>query len=438
MLFWIEKTAKEHKVLLSMAFLCLFIYTMLRFLSGGIYYPLKHMPNMAQVEEEISPLVRFLSGGQFVFDNTRQYGPFFIFLITPFMILYRYPAIFEIALLLFEYFFASLSFYICYKSIFPIEAFNTKSEKRIVFWSLLFLWVNFVPLICIIAAKNVEVWELFLICFGFLMYKERKFSWAGFSFAAATLIKLLPALFIFYYFFKKRKIFLYSVLWIIIIIAAAHFVYGPNIGLLYLPFLFSRPFGSQTFAAAHCENTAIKGLIYKVAAGFKSNTAYLFPSSPEAERVAFLATTIIQIGMLIYLASTALRKKCSADETLVQFSIVSVFMILLAPVATFEYNTLLLFAYSAGMYFIFYRNLPKYLLALYGLSYLLVGVFFPLSLVTRLLPFKVINIYFGNTFFTMEESYKAYCMPLLGVVFLAIFFIIIWHNSKILKTMSHE
>lgn len=89
-----------------------------------------------------------------------------------------------------------------------------------------------------------------------------------------------------------------------------------------------------------------------------------------------------------------------------------------------------------GRYFIFYKNLPKYLLKSYGLSYFLVGVFFPLPLISRILPFKEINIYLGNTMFTMGESYKAYCMPLLGVILLALFFIILWHNRKILETSN--
>ncbi len=432
MLSWFARTRGKHKKLLFIVFLSIFLYTIIHFLYSGIYYPIKHN-SLGQIQEEIAPLVKFLHGGKFIFDNPRQYGPFFIFVITPFMIFYKYPVIFANMLLLFAYFLAALSFYICYKYIFLSPASKTNSEKRIVFWSLLFLWLNFSPLLYIVVVKNVEIWELFLICFGFLMYTKRRYSWVGFSFAAATLIKMLPALFIFYYFFKERRVFLYSILWMVIIMLLAHFAYGPSIGLFYFPFLLSRPLGSQTWAVSFFENNSLKGFIYKFAASFKSNGSYQFSITPEAEKIAFLVTTVIQLVALSYLVLTAIRKNCSRDETLLQFSIVSVFMILLAPIAAFEYTTLLLFAYSVGMYFIFYRSLPKYLFVFYGLSYFLVGNFIPLSLIVKLFPFRAINVYLGNTIFVMAESYKAYCMPFLGVILLAIFFIILWHNHKILK-----
>lgn len=433
MLLWIARTRGKHKKLLFIVFLSVFLYTIIHFLYSGIYYPIKYS-NLGQIQEEIAPLVKFLHGDKFIFDNPRQYGPFFIFVITPFMILYNYPVIFEYMLLLFAYFLAALSFYICYKYIFLSPSSKTNSEKRMFFWLLLFLWLNFSPLLSIMAVKNVEIWELFLICFGFLMYTKRRYSWVGFSFAAATLTKMLPALFIFYFLFKERKVFLYSILWMVIIMGLAHFTYGPSIGLLYFPFFLSAGLGSQTFAVSIFENVSLKGFIYKLAASFKSSDGgYWFPSTPEAEQVAFLFTTVVLLVAIFYLILTAIRKNCSRDEVLLQFSIVSVFMILMAPIASHEFFALLLFAYSAGMYFIFYKNIPKYLFIFYGLSCLLVGNILPLSLIVKVFPFKTMNIYLGNTMLQMSESYKAYCIPLLGVILLAIFFLVLWHKREILK-----
>ena len=432
MLSWIARARSKHKKLLFIAFLSVSLYTIIHFLYSGIYYPMHS--NLGQIQEEIVPLAKFLHGGEFVFDNPRQYGPFFIFVITPFMIFYKYPVIFENMLLLFAYFLAALSFYICYKYIFLSSTSKTNSDKRIFFWLLLFLWLNFSPLLSIMAVKNVEIWELFLICFGILMYTKRRYSWTGFSFAAATLTKMLPAIFIFYFLFKERKVFLYSILWMVIIMGLAHFTYGPSIGLLYFPFLLSSPLGSQTWAVGYFENVTLKGFIYKLAASFKSSDGGLwFPSTPEAEQVAFLITTVVQLVAIFYLILMAIRKNCSRDEVLLQFSIVSVFMFLMAPVATHEFGALLLFAYSAGMYFIFYKNIPKYLFIFYGLSCLLVGNILPLSLIVKVFPFKAMNIYLGNTIYQMSESYKAYCIPLLGVILLAIFYLILWHKREILK-----
>jgi len=436
MLSWIERTRGKHKKLFFIVFLFVFLYTILHFLYSGIYFPIKHI-KLGQIQEEIVPLVKFLQGDKFIFDNPRQYGPFFIFVITPFMIFYKSPVIFANMLLLFSYLLTALSFYICYTYIFISPDTKNNSEKRIVFWSLLFLWLNFSPLLYIITVKNVEIWELSLICFGFMMYTKRRYSWVGFSFAAATLIKMLPALFIYYYFFKERKVFLYSMLWMGIIMLLAHITYGPSIGLLYFPFLLSRPLGSQTWAVSFFENISLKGFIYKLASFFKSS-GYHFPSTPDAEQIAFLFTTFILLVAIIYLALTAIRKNCSRDEVLLQFAIVSTFMILLAPIAAWEYTTLLLFAYSAGLYFIFYKNIPRYLLIFFGLSYFMVGNFIPLSVIVKVFPFQTMNIYLGNTIFEMSESYKAYCVPLLGVILLAIFFIVLWHKRELLENTEYN
>lgn len=429
----IENVLKRHKILLGVIILCIFGYTIIHFFYGGVYCPFKYAPHIPQIEEEIVPLVKFLNGDKFIINNERQYGSFFILVMTPFMILYKSPIVFENALLLLQYVLVFLSFYICYKHIFPYAAFKSNAERRIVFWSLLILWLNFVPLLCTIVAKNVEVWELFLICLGYLMYKQRRYFLAGYSFAAATLIKLLPAIFIFYSFFKERKVFFYSLLWMFIIMISAHIIFGPSIGLMYLPFLLSRPFGSRTFAAAHFENNSIKGFIYKCASGFKSDSSYFFPCSPENEKIAFIITTMVQLLMLSYLIIMSLKKNCSKDDTLLQFSIISVFMMLIAPIATFESNALLLFAYSAGLYFMLYKKLPAYLYVLFMLSYFLVGNFFPLTTVVKLFPFGMVNTYLGNERFTMDESYKAYCVPFFGVILLAVFFVTLWHKRNILK-----
>lgn len=424
-----HKIMAQRKKIICVILLCGVFYTAIHFLYSGLYFPVKYSVNIGQIREEVAALSEFLAGGKFVITNPRQYGPFFILLITPFMYFYNSQLVFSNMLLVLVYLFIFCSIWLCFKGVFA-EAAKTKEERNIVLFLLSILWLNFVPLLCILPTKSVESWELFFICLGFLTYIRHKYFWTGFSFAAATLIKLLPILFIIYFLFKERKVFLYSLLWMFIIMSATHFIYGPQIGLLYLPFLLTRPLGSQTFGASQFENTSIKGFVYKIASGFKVDPTYTFRLTPEAEKIAFIIATVIQILLFLYLIKTALRKNCSKEEVLVQFSLVSVFMMLLSPLSSFEYNTLLLFAYSAGLYLLFYTNLTKYLIGLYGVSYILVGNFFPQNLIVKFFPFEKINAYLGNSIFTPGESYRAYCLPLLGVILLAVFFIIIWHKLR--------
>ncbi len=426
----IESIKKVKKNRLKLIFAIIFLYTAIHFAYSGVYFPAVHAEKIGQVEEEIVPLAGFLNGGKFIFDNPRQYGPFFIMVMTPFMIFHADKTVFASALLAFGYLLTVLAFCICYKYIFQPDG---KEEKRIVFWLLLFLWANFAPLLYITTVRNIEIWELFLICLGFLMYAKRKYFWTGLSFAAAALTKMLPAIFIFYFLFKNRKVFFYSVLSILSIVVLANFIYGPNIGILYLPFLVTRAVGSKTWAVTFFENTSLKGFVYKLFGGFRTGSSYAFLLSPQGEKFAFIAVTIFQVLILSYLICMALKKNVGKEEEMVQFSLVSIAMIILAPIAALEYSTLLLFAYSAGLYLVLYKDLPKYMYLLYGLSYLLIGSFIPLSVLVKAFPFRAINAALGNTKFDMAESYKAYCIPLFGFILIALFFGLYraWNNKKL-------
>ena len=424
----IGRIKEVNRYLLYPLFTVLLLYTLIHFSYSGIYFPLVHGEKIGQIEEELVPLARFLKGGEFVFNNPRQYGPFFILAITPLMVFHNNGFNFATALLIVSYMLITLSFCICYRHIFQ---FRDKTEKTLTFWICLFLWLNFSPLLYIITVRNVEVWELFLICLGFLAYIKRRYFITGFSFAAATLTKMLPGIYIFYYFFKHKKTFFYSLLGLGIITALAHVIFGPSIGSGYIPFLLTRPFGSRTWAVTFFENTSLKGFIYKLFGGFKTDSfGYNFLISPEAEKAAFIAITVLQAVILFYLARMALKKDGSKEGLIIQLSLVSIAMVILSPISAFEYGTLLLFAYSAGIYFILYREIPKYMYAIYGISYLLVGNFFPVSMFARIFPLKTLNSLLGNTRFDLAESYKAYCIPLVGFLLLAVFFVLLLRNKK--------
>ncbi|MDD5097237.1 MAG: glycosyltransferase family 87 protein [Candidatus Omnitrophica bacterium] len=409
----------------------LILYTAAHFFYSGIYSAV-FTGSPGQIIQQIAPLEKFLQSGEFVIDNPRQYGPFFILLISPFMFFYSNKFIFSIALLIFSYFLVIFAFYFCFRSVFRS---GKDIQRKVSFWMLLFLWLNFSPLLYILNVRNVEIWELFLICLGFFTYINRKYFAAGFSFAAATLTKMLPAIFIFYFFFKNKKVFYYSIFGLLSIMVLSNLIFGSQIGLLYLPFLLSRPFGSRTWCVTHFENVSLKGFIYKLFGGFRENN-YFFLISPGAEKIAFIAITVVQIIVIYWLIRMALEKKTSGEDAMIQFSFVSIIMIAMSPMSAFEYSTLLLLAYSAGLYFVLFKNIPRYLYLIFGFSYFLVGNFLPLNLIVKLFPFRKINQILGNNGLDAAESYKAYCIPLIGIVLLGIFFINLWKNRELYKEQA--
>lgn len=426
----IERVKSVKTKYLILVFIILGLYTAAHFFYSGVYFPVKHRDKIAQMQEEVTPLANLFQGktSKFVSENPRQYGPFFILIITPFMVFYNNQNVFAMAILFFEYLIVALALFLSCKYLFK---FQDHKEKVIICSAIVLLWLNFSPLLYIITVSNVETWELLLIILGFMMYIKRRFFWTGFFFAAATLIKMLPAIFIFYFLFKNRKVFFYCLLNLFIIMFLAGLIFGNNIGLLYLPFLVTRPLGSGTWASAFFENISLKGFIYKLSAGFKANAwGYAFNLTPNAEQTAYIIITVLQLILLACIVWMALRKMNSEEGLMIEFSLVSLGMLIISPLAAYEYATLLLFAYSVGIYFIFKYHISWWACLLYGISYVLVGNFIPLSMLLKFIPIQAINTYFGNTKFDPAESYKAYCFPLLGFILLTIFFISLLKNKE--------
>src|SRR3989344_6411762 len=170
----------------------LLLYTTFNALFGLWYLPIKVYAGpekLGQIEEEIAPLRNWISNGTpIALTNPRQYGPVFMLILYPIVLLAPQYPLFEYVLYGIGIFCIICAFSITYRTLFP------KDPHRIALAILLILWFNFSSVYYILGTKNVETWELFLLSV-LLIALVRKFSWlAAIAVAAGTLIKLLTAI----------------------------------------------------------------------------------------------------------------------------------------------------------------------------------------------------------------------------------------------------
>ena len=156
----------------------LLLYSLVHFAESGVLVPLSR-PSLGQIEEEVSPLRRHLRDGLPVTtNNPRQYGPVFFFVMHPLLrVAADDPERLSRLLYGLQIVCLSLSFVFSWAAFGPVVA----PERRwIALGGLAVLWANFAPIYMILAVKNVETWELLLICAALLLrFSLRRVDAAG-------------------------------------------------------------------------------------------------------------------------------------------------------------------------------------------------------------------------------------------------------------------
>ena len=145
-------------------------------------------------------------------------------------------------------------------------------------------WSSAVPLLYVVAQHMVDAWQLAFLSASLFLFTapSRARTFAGLPLAAAVLTKLLPALLLVYLFVRSWRVALIGVLGIGLLLGIGHLLYGPLIGFGY-PFAVLA-MGGDTVArwSTHFENNSIRGLLFKVAAGFRlegDTTSYVLSPS---------------------------------------------------------------------------------------------------------------------------------------------------------------
>jgi hypothetical protein len=406
-------------------------YACARFVVSGVYMPLRDA-NVGQVEGAAAPLQRALQTGDPVdFSRPNRYGPIFFLVMGP--LLRRYgsePSRLAFSLYALQLAGVSAGLIFTWRSIREWFAAPTHGRGGVIggreaLSLLVCLWLTFAPLYYIMSTKNVETWELGLLATGLYAYLRGWKSVAGLCVAAAALTKVLPFFFLLYFLIRDRRTFLYTLGWAAGIMSVTHMLYGPQVGLLYLPSIASAALG-QTYALAWHENLSLKGLVIKVFGGWHVDRSYFTPLDATSLMIATAVGQVLQAAAVLWTGYLLFRGPGAIGDpsrrAAWEWALTIVMMLLVAPATAYEYMILALIAFSAvGALMLTDDRLrgDRRLVGLLVAALVLVGIVLPRQLFNRLLPLDWLNRMAGNMHLTPSEAYQAYGFPTLGLLCLA-------------------
>jgi hypothetical protein len=409
------------------------IYSIIHVIVSGIWFPLR-TPNVGQIVEELQPLYRLFTVGEATVDHPRQYGPVFLALFHPvyklnleeFTLLSWYGYALGVLAILIA-FFATLAAIRTW-----MEAKGaTLSGMMILAFSL--LWANFSPIYGVLTIKNIELWELALMAIGGAAILRGRRTLTGWSIAAASLVKMLPLVFVPYLFLRDRRTFAHTAIALAVLLTAAQAVYGTAMGWGYLPAIVRAAAGGDGYGnvvgLTWHENVSLRGVVLKsfgyleqperVAVNQPYTKGYYVRVAPALRPTAGRAALVVELIGGAWVVWTLWRRRHLAEpsRTFWDWALVGLMMLVLAPQISQDYMVLTLGAFSyvlAGC--MLYGTRAAWIE--FAIAVLLVGNILPRGLFARLVLIDPLMTWTGYTHLTRSEAYQYFCFPLLGLLVL--------------------
>jgi hypothetical protein len=410
------------------------VYSIVHFAMSGVAFALT-TPNVGQVVEELQPLYRLFTTGVATVDHPRQYGPVFLLLFHP---IYKLDLVDHTLLSRYAYALDLMAIVIGFIATWDgIRTWAASRGVRADGWWLLavgLLWANFSPLYGVLVIKNVELWELALIAVAGAALL-RGSSWlAGWSIAAAALVKMLPLVFIPYLLLRHRRAFVHSLVALSAILTISQSMYGTAMGYGYLPAIVKAAVGSDGYGnplgLIWHENVSLRGVVLKAFGYLEQpdrtaidplySRGFYVRLLPETQQLARgLALAVEAIGAL-WVAFTLLRRTTRKEpsRTFWDFALVGLMMLVLAPQISQDYMVLTLVAFSyvlAGC--MVFGTTATWIQ--FAVAVLLVGNILPRGLFSRLVLIDPMMTATGYEHLTRSEAYQYFGFPLLGLLVLA-------------------
>jgi hypothetical protein len=352
----------------------------------------------AWFDEELNPLVGLLTTGQPINQiDSRQYG------VVVFLV-------FDPAVRLLGADFVALATYAAWVALLTsvlalvLVARRYASDDPARLLILLVAWSSAVPLLYVVAQHMVDAWQLLFLSASLFLFTgsvgQRRF--AGLPLAAAALTKILPALLLVYLLVRSWRAGLVGLIGIGLLLLIGQVMYGSLMGLAYPLVMLGG--GGETVArwSTHFENNSIRGLLFKIAAGFRlqgDTTAYqLDPAWFSWLNVLAYALTAALVAYLLFAAWRG-RAHDSVARRSIEFSLAILTMLLVSPHTAQDYLVTVLPVFGVWL-FLWSSKLPRpwgggqTLLA--ALAALLIGVFVPMNLAARVLPIPWLLNMTGN------------------------------------------
>ena len=411
------------------------LYSAAHFVRSGILQPFDH-PNLGKFDEQAWPLRSHLATGAPVHTtNPAQYGPVFFFVMDPLLRANLGDDALAAWLYAIQIVCIVGSFLLTIATLKPwIEETHADDWPLAVVW-LAILWLNFSPFYTILAQKSVETWELLLISLALFAHVRGQRWIAAFAMASATLIKALPAAFLYYWLFTERRTFAYACAMLAALLAVSHLLYGPEMGLWYLPGVVAHAAGDSYGLTWH-ENVSLKAAVAKLFGTLPSPTRDAAQTSGYfVELAGWRRSAATLIGDALIVAGVAAltwtwqrRRDRPRGVVLQEWSVLAIAVLILSPNTIFEYTTIALGAisYAFVKVAVIERDRPSGWL-LFITSLLLVGGLLPRQWLNRVTMIDVVNRWAGHAHLTASEAYQYYCVPLIGLALLLVVLLI--HSS---------
>jgi hypothetical protein len=401
------------------------MYSAARFAQSGVLFPLSE-PNLGKFEEETPPLRAHLATGEPVHidnHNPAPYGPVFFLVTQPLLQWTHSDRAFASALYAVQIICLGLGFWLTCATLRPLA--RPRDWPLVVAW-LLVLWLTFTPLLTIIALKSVETWELMLLSLALYAYARGKLWVMAFAIAAAALVKVLPLIFFFYLLVTNRRAFAYASVALLVLLLISHAMYGPEMGLRYLPSV-ARAATGHSYGLTWHENLSLKAAVAKMIGHLRTpdagqDTFRLVLTDPESRVVGVIGDTLAVFGLGLLAWTWRQGGTRSPGAILWEWSLVAPAMLILSPNATFEYATLVLGAISYALVRLVSSPVPiesraRTWWCLSGAMFLL-GAVLPRQVLNRVTFVDVINRWTGYYHLSPSEAYQYYCFPLVGLILL--------------------
>jgi hypothetical protein len=397
------------------------LYSAAHFAWSGVVYPLR-TPNLGKFDEEGAALRRHMETGEAVtVNNEVQYGAVFFFVVQP--LLRHTHSDRELAGWLYAIQLAclGLAFLLTCAALKPLA--RPPDWALLVAW-LAVLWLNFAPVYMTIAVKSVENWELLLLAASLYAYVRERLWLMGFALAGAALIKVLPLIFLYYLLITNRRAFVRAAVALGLILLLGQAIYGPDMGVAYLPHLARSAVGNSYGLTWH-ENVSLKGAAAKAFGHLElPNSPYLLVLDDSQLRGATITGDIAVVVTLVLLTLTWLRRTTRNASTIAwEWSLVSVVMLIVSPNTTLEYATLALGAISYAIVRLRggepYAEPHAATWVLLAASMLLLGVLLPRQVLNAVTFVGALRRWSGYMHLTLSEAYQYFCFPLIGLILLA-------------------
>jgi hypothetical protein len=342
----------------------------------------------AWFDEELNPLINLIAHGQPISTiDARQYGVVVFLVFDPAVRLFG-PDSHALAR------YAALVALPCVVAAVVLigRRFAGNAPAR---WLILVLaWSSAVPLLYVIAQHMVDAWQLLFVSASLYLFtgSPRQRQLAGLPLGLATLTKLLPALLVVYLAVRDARAAAAGLAIIAVLLGIGQVLYGPLMGFDYPLQMLSM--GGDTVArwSTHFENNSIRGLIFKLADGFRlqgdTSNYVLDPRVvPALNATAYVADG----GLIAYLLFAAWRGRAS-DSVMrrsIEFCLALVTMLLVSPHTAQDYLVTVLPVLGVWL-FLWNQGLPRRWGAAQSLlgafAALLIGVFVPMNMAIRALP----------------------------------------------------